>query len=120
MNRWVGALAIVMVILVSVFGRDGEAPAAQQQKEARPSVGDASRIPSHDVGHSDIADSVRLSHELIEVRIPTRATPRPRAVAPPRSPRAESRRPRFVERARRVLVGDGRYRPEPFPRPKTQ
>lgn len=120
MNRWIGALAIVMVILVGISGRDGETPAAQQQREARQAVGDASGIPSPDAGNADIADSVRLRHELIEIRIPARATPGPRAATPPRSPRAEVRRPHFVERARRVLVGDGRYRPEPFPRPKTQ
>jgi hypothetical protein len=117
MNRWVAALAIVIVILVSVFGRNGEAPAAQQQSEIRTEGGEASAFPPHDVGKANIVDSVRLQHQLIEVKIPARATPPPRA-ARPRSPRAEASRPRFVERARRVLVGDGRYRPEPFPKPK--
>jgi hypothetical protein len=120
MNRWVGALAIILIILVSVLGRDGETPAAQQQREARPAVSGASSTASEDVDDPDIVDSVRLRHELIEIKVPARATPRPRAVRPPRGPRAEARRPHFVERARRALVGDGRYRPEPFPRPKTQ
>lgn len=119
MNRWVAALAIVIVVLVSVFGWDGESPAAQQPSEGRTAAGEASAFPSHDVGKANIVDSVRLQHQLIEIRIPARATPPPRA-ASPRSPRAEASRPRFVDRARRVLIGDGRYRPEPFPRPRTQ
>ena len=63
--------------------------------------------------------SVRVEHQL--VRLPK---PRPQHINRPpqwRSTRlaaaepSESR-PAFILRARRALVGDGRYKPEPFPR----
>ena len=63
--------------------------------------------------------SVRVEHQL--VRLPK---PRPQHINRPpqwRSTRlaaaepSESR-PALILRARRVLVGDGRYKPEPFPR----
>ena len=63
--------------------------------------------------------SVRVEHEL--VRLPK---PRPQHLNRPvqwRSTRlaaaqpSESR-PTLIVRARRVFVGDGRYKPEPFPR----
>ena len=72
------------------------------------------------------ADSVTIEHELVRV------TPLP---APPSSQALRTNRPQpaklpavqraanplpargVVERTRRVLFGDGRYRPEPFPRP---
>ena len=63
--------------------------------------------------------SVRVEHEL--VRLPR---PRPQQINRPvqwRSARlaaAESSdsRPTLILRARRAFVGDGRYKPEPFPR----
>jgi hypothetical protein len=63
--------------------------------------------------------SVRIEHEL--VRLPK---PRPQRITRPaqwRSTRlvaaepADAQTPLLV-RARRALVGDGRYKPEPFPR----
>ena len=62
--------------------------------------------------------SVRVQHEL--VRLPK---PAPRANRPPawRSTRMALANPPYgraalLVRASRVLVGDGRYKPEPFPR----
>jgi hypothetical protein len=70
-------------------------------------------------------NSVRVERELIHVPPPRRDAPvsradlhRPNAVkfAAVRGPAA--RPPNSViGRARRMLLGDGRYRPEPFPRP---
>lgn len=65
--------------------------------------------------------SVRIEHEL--VRLPK---PRPQRINRPaqwRSTRLAAAeptdlRPPLLGRARRVLVGDGRYKPEPFPRPE--
>jgi hypothetical protein len=119
MKRWLAGAAVVLVVLAGAFARDTEAPAAQQQS---PEPGAAVRAAETvGTGEPRFGDSVQLRHEIIEIKVPARAAPRQqrsgKAVAP--APRAESRRPRFVERARRALVGDGRYRPEPFPRPGT-
>ena len=81
---------------------------------------------------------VQVRHEFVTVPVPA-ATPRTAvgarthpppirtAVArPPGGPgepapaRGARRDAGFFERARRAVVGDGRYRPEPFPRPKDQ
>ena len=63
---------------------------------------------------------VRVQQTLvrpIEV-VETRQSPRPSrtAVAAVRSPSSKPQPATFVARAARTLVGDGRYRPEPFPR----
>jgi len=67
--------------------------------------------------------AVQIEHQLIRIApAPSPQRPRPRllhavnrlAVArPPSAQRPDS----FALRAGRLLVGDGRYRPEPFPRP---
>jgi hypothetical protein len=65
---------------------------------------------------------VRIEHQLIQVtespaprrRAPTVTVSR---VASVRKPAPPSRQEGFVVRAGRLLMGDGRYRPEPFPRP---
>ena len=63
--------------------------------------------------------SVRVVHEL--VRLPK---PRPQHINPPvhwrsarlAAPEPSDSRPTLIVRARRAFVGDGRYKPEPFPR----
>ena len=74
-------------------------------------------------GPESAGPSVRIEHEL--VRLPK---PRPQRVTRPtqwRSTRlaaaepADPQAPLFV-RARRAFVGDGRYKPEPFPRLETK
>ncbi len=71
-------------------------------------------------------DSVRVESELIRV-VPSRDDIAARSARTNRGapvklaavPKPAHRTPSqsVVERARRMLVGDGRYRPEPFPRP---
>lgn len=65
---------------------------------------------------------VRIEHQLIRISPPAPARSRPRVsstvnrlanMKPRQVPRADS----FVARAGRLLMGEGRYRPEPFPRP---
>lgn len=73
-----------------------------------------------------LLDSVRVETELIQVvpsrgdvpPLPTR-TNRAAAVklATVQKPVTRPSSPGVVDRARRMLLGDGRYRPEPFPRP---
>jgi hypothetical protein len=64
---------------------------------------------------------VRIEHQLI--RVVETAAPR-RPTAPPVSRLAVARKPlqrardaALVVKAGRLIMGDGKYRPEPFPRP---
>lgn len=95
-------LGLALVASVTFFPGFGEAPVATEPLPARP------------------ADApVRIEHELItvpEVRQPTRT--RVVTLPPPvRRARTEPAQRAPLARARRVLFGDGTYRPEPFPRP---
>ena len=71
-----------------------------------------------------MSSSVRIEHQLVE------ALERPGVAIAPRQRRAMPARPSAVQfadrsarpaglatRAGRLLLGDGRFRPEPFPRP---
>jgi len=95
----------VLVLHPPVTGRPPQAPVtpAVQVPETAPAL---------------TAPSVRVQHEL--VRLPK---PAPRVNRPPwRSTRTALANPPYgraplLVRASRALVGDGRYRPEPFPRP---
>jgi hypothetical protein len=68
------------------------------------------------------SDSVRVEHELVRAGI-VRETPPPAVrrarFAPPASRRAsrvaEKPSPTITARAMRILIGDGRHRPQPFP-----
>ena len=77
--------------------------------------------PVHALVASAPAD-ITIEHQLIQVT--ESATPRRRPptvavsrVAAVRKPVQRSRQEALVVRAGRLLLGDGRYRPEPFPRP---
>ena len=73
------------------------------------------------------AESVQVRHEFVVVPLPERVDTR-RAAAEPSSARPRPStarrnptvRPRpsesLLDRTRRAFLGDGRYRPEPFPR----
>ena len=126
MNRWVGGLTAAVVGLLLVLGWNKHAagagsttppPAvtAEADAGASPAAVDAVAEPAPPV------ESVRIEHELVHARTIAPAVPaRASLVAQPRraEPRPESRR--FVLRASRMIVGNGRYRPEPFPRPATR
>ena len=62
--------------------------------------------------------SVTLQHQLIQVEPVRRPkpTPRLRRSLPPTQLASGPRHDTLVARARRAVVGDGRFRPEPFPR----
>ncbi len=63
--------------------------------------------------------SVTVEHELIQVEPMPRPKPAPRLRRPLPSTRLAYGAPRqetLVTRARRKFLGDGRFRPEPFPR----
>ena len=71
------------------------------------------------------APAVTIEHRLVEARQPqarTPVAPRRRAPLPARRAAvqlaaATSRPAGLAVRAGRMLLGDGRFRPEPFPRP---
>lgn len=67
------------------------------------------------------APAVRVEHELVaptvvEERIAERVQRRASISPAPGSAKPPAARPGFASRTRRLLLGDGRYRPEPFPR----
>lgn len=107
-------LSLAAAGLAAFFWSSGEAPGLRVSAE------DVA-LPSADAPAA--APSVRLQHEYIRVTPPAPpAPPAPsRRALPSRTaplePRKASSTPAFVERARRALLGDGRHRPEPFPRP---
>jgi hypothetical protein len=110
MVRRVITLSLAAAGLAAFFWSSGEAPGVRVSAE------DVA-LPSADV---PAAPSVRLQHEYIRVTPPARPAPSRRALparTAPLEPRKASSTPAFVERARRALLGDGRHRPEPFPRP---
>jgi hypothetical protein len=118
MNRWFVALLMTIGGLFFLFPRAGEAPAAQQAGEQPPSG-----APARNIERGREAPSVRVEHELIEVPLRLPQPPAARTVATHAVDRRARHSPQpehFVARARRALFGDGRYRPEPFPRPATR
>ncbi len=68
---------------------------------------------------------IRIEHQLIQVaesptprrRPPTVAVSRVASVRKPAQRSRQETQETLVVRAGRLLMGDGRYRPEPFPRP---
>lgn len=120
MVRWAGVGSVVILAMIVVLSRFDAVPQASdaplRQGPASSPAGDTA--PPAAPG-SRIDQSVIIEHQVIEVPPPT-PRPRLRAVSPPRRASAGSGRDlpvQIASRARRILVGDGRYRPEPFPRP---
>lgn len=107
MSRWSGLAIVSLTSLLCLLPSLGEAPPAATSEVPAPASTSA-------------APAVRIQHEIVTVPY---AVPRARTIAPGgrfRSARALPRRPTdvtAVARARRMLLGDGTYRPEPFPRP---
>ena len=65
---------------------------------------------------------IRIEHQLIHVIEPPAPPRRPAAAAVNRlasvtKPVQRARQDTLVVKASRLIMGDGRYRPEPFPRP---
>jgi hypothetical protein len=125
MNRWAAVLAAagVSAAALLMFPRVSGAPADVRHEPVQPVTAPAVGTPA---AHTD---AVQVDHEFVVVQpTPVRAPqPRARPVAaarPARSPGGEPRdaaeSPGLATRAGRMLVGDGRYRPEPFPRPASE
>lgn len=102
------ALAVLLLLGLGLSGV-GEAP--------RPRAG--SSVPAASIPITAVTPpAVRLQEELVYAPV-VRAPGRTRVAAPPHrvAARRASEPPRLASRARRLLFGDGTYRPEPFPRP---
>jgi hypothetical protein len=75
------------------------------------------RVVRNDVVATIEREDVRVQHQILRVPAP-RAMPR---IAPPaphrltRVTREATPHPGLMAKARRLIVGDGRYRPRPFP-----
>ena len=67
---------------------------------------------------ASVAPSVRIQHELVRLPKPAPRAPRPPAWRSTRMALAHepTGRTPLIVRASRALVGDGRFKPEPFPR----
>jgi hypothetical protein len=67
---------------------------------------------------SAVAPSVRIQHELVRLPKPASRPARPSAWRATRMAlaRPPGGRAPLIVRASRALVGDGRFKPEPFPR----
>lgn len=62
---------------------------------------------------------VRIEHELVAASVIATTEPAPRQAAiPPKKPveQPHTRPNGFLSKAGRLILGDGRHRPEPFPR----
>jgi hypothetical protein len=115
MNRWMGMLVVGMAGLFVFSARPGHAPPALLASPDPPSASTEAIDSPLDAAASD---SVRIEHELIGVRAPKRPKVRAPRLSPlPAVRQAQTGSRNVVARASRVLVGNGRYRPEPFPRP---
>jgi hypothetical protein len=116
MNRWIGMLVVGMAGLLVFSARTGHAPPALLASPDSPPASSGANAPLD----AAASDSVRIEYELIGVRAPRQPKVRSHRLGPlPAVQKAEAGTgsKRFVARASRVLIGDGRYRPEPFPRP---
>jgi hypothetical protein len=102
----VPVVALVLLILSPRPAQVGEPPA---QPDAPRAAAPAAPLPS-----------VRLEHQLIQVEParPEKPGVRIRRTIPSTrlASAALDRRDKLVSRARRAFLGDGRFRPEPFPR----
>lgn len=66
---------------------------------------------------SSASEAVVVEHELVAATLVEEPAAPPREAAPTRGlPDRHTRPDGFLSRARQFLVGDGRHRPEPFPR----
>jgi hypothetical protein len=122
MTRWVGGLTMAVIGLLLVLAWDRHASGAANPPLAAPaSSAAASPASAPAAAAATGTDSVRVEHELVQAAAVASPVPA-RVTLASHGRRAEPRRESrgLVLRASRAIVGDGRYRPEPFPRPATR
>jgi hypothetical protein len=87
-----------------------------------PAVADSPRREAPAGSHPPDRSVVRVEHELVPVTVIEETVAPAAAGRKPAGQRVRRLAPRntrpdgFTSRARQLLVGNGRYRPEPFPR----
>jgi hypothetical protein len=115
---------VVVAIIVVLSHLDAGPLASDSSLGESPGPRPAGDLAPPAASDGPIGSQVIIEHQMIEVPMPAPPPTILRAVRPARStsasasPHARRDPPGpFVVRARRVLVGDGRYRPEPVPRP---
>ena len=113
-NLGMPAARLVCCFFLVLFGRAGVAEAPNAK--VSPALVDSGA--SVDVPDRPEDAAIRLEDRLIHVRV-TAERLRPRSERPVRQFRPPPRNDttKLASRARRVLFGDGAYRPQPFPRP---
>jgi hypothetical protein len=108
MCRRAGLLAVVALAALILY------PSPAQEEVRAPQTG----VPTAAL-RSVPSPSVTLQHQLIQIEPLRRQKPAPRmrrTLPPTRLAYATLTRPGTIAaRARRVVLGDGRFRPEPFP-----
>lgn len=113
MRRSAAWVPVVTVAVLTLYPRAAQVGPAAAQDGSSPAPVSARSAPAPP------PPSVTLEHRLIEVRPAPRLRPAPRSIRRPLATRLTAAllpRDTLVMRARRVVVGDGRFRPEPFPR----
>jgi hypothetical protein len=76
------------------------------------------------IGYPEVGDRGRYTHAALDAEPPqgavgwTSPAPRPAPALNVPQTGVEKTSPALLERAKRALLGDGRHRPEPFPRVK--
>ncbi len=124
MRRWAGLLFVTIASAVIFFARTSEAPLAEYTEAVRAEPSETitdEPAPVEPAGPSPDTptDTVRVEYDLVEIAppVPRRVPVRRPVAARQANVREEPSEVPLVVRAGRVLIGDGRYRPEPFPRP---
>jgi len=109
MDRRAGTVPLVMLAVLMLHP-----PSAFPPGSNRTDVPPAPVLPASE----PVPPSVRVEHELVRLPKPVPQVSRPRAWRTTRLASAVPDEPRtpLIVRARRAFVGDGRYKPEPFPR----
>jgi hypothetical protein len=118
--------AIILVVLVMLVATG----ALLRDRKGRDTVIAPVTTSSDAPVRAQPASDVQVRHELITLRVPPTLPPRVTSAglasrgaparlpssAPPQVTEPALRQTTLMQKARRALVGDGRYRPEPFPR----
>ena len=109
MPRRTGLVLIVALAALTVY----PPPAQVGVRDTEAATAPASKVPQAP------GASVTLEHQLIQVEPmrPPKPAPRLRRALPTtRLAYGPTRQDTLASRARRAVLGDGRFRPEPFPR----
>ena len=108
MFRRTGLVVVVALAALTMYPAPAQVRVVREPQPALPAASSQQPPPP----------SVTLQHQLIQVEPVRRPKPAPRLrrTLPATQLASVPRRDTLVARARRAVVGDGRFRPQPFPR----